>query len=85
MSILKNVIIGLDQTVNCLIRLDGEWGSPDETLSARAWRVRAAHPAWAKWIDRFFFWETSHCEASWQSELLRAHLPKGYRSGSGAK
>jgi hypothetical protein len=43
MKILRNVLIGIDQTVNCLFRLNGEWGQPDETLSARAWRVRGTH------------------------------------------
>lgn len=40
MSIFKNFLIGLNQTLNCLIRLDGEYGTPDEMLSARAWRLR---------------------------------------------
>jgi hypothetical protein len=83
MSVLKNILIGLDQAMNCCFRLDGEWGAPDETLSARAWRVREKHPKWAQWIDRVFFWDVkngqSHCEQAYRSELLRAHLPKGYR------
>jgi hypothetical protein len=78
MSIFTNVMIGLDQTVNCLFRLDGEWGQPDETLSARAWRVREKHPKWAKWIDRIFFWQTEHCKTAFDNEAVRAHLPKEY-------
>jgi chloramphenicol 3-O-phosphotransferase len=77
-TVFKNVLIGLDQTLNCLFRLDGEWGQPDETLSARAWRVRDAHPGWARWIDRIFFWKPGHCRASYESEQQRRHLPASY-------
>jgi hypothetical protein len=87
MSVLKNAGIALDQLANTVIRIDGEWGTPDETLSARAHRVRAAHPAWARWIDRLFFWDSErrdgrivgHCELSFEAELQRAHLPDGYQ------
>ena len=82
MSVLSNVLISLDQTINCLCRIDGEWGQPDETLSARAWRVRERHPAWPIWIDRVFFWqkdgEKRHCQMSFESEVIRAHLPREY-------
>lgn len=44
MSILKNFLIGLNQSANTLIRLNGEYGTPDEMFSARAWRLRATHP-----------------------------------------
>ena len=79
MSVAGNVLIGIDQTLNCLVRLDGEWGQPDETLSARAWRVRQAHPGWHVWIDRLFLWEAGHCQASYESELERRQLPEAYR------
>jgi len=78
-AILINLLIALDQAANCLFRLDGEWGTPDETLSARAWRVRAAHPKWHRWIDRIFFWQPNHCETAYLNEQLRAHLPTAYR------
>jgi hypothetical protein len=81
-------LIALDQAVNTLIRIDGEWGTPDETLSARAHRVREKHPAWSLWIDRVFFRDREkretrivrHCELSYEAELRRAHLPKSYRA-----
>jgi hypothetical protein len=79
-SVLSNVLFGIDQIVNCLVRIDGEWGEPDETLSARAYRVREAHPRWQAWIDRLFFWEDGHCEDAWRNELLRAHFPKESRT-----
>lgn len=79
MSLLQNVLIGVDQTVNCLFRLDGEWGEPDETLSARAYRVREKHPAWARWIDRLFFWQPGHCKTAYENEWRRAQLPRHYQ------
>jgi hypothetical protein len=70
-----NVAIALDQLVNALCG-----GSPDETLSARCWRLRAGSPY--KYlrpvIDAIFFWQTSHCEASYQSEVMRSQLPGEY-------
>jgi hypothetical protein len=82
MSILKNILIATDQLVNCLIRIDGEWGTPDETLSARAWRIREAHSCWHVLIDRLFFWDSangkSHCQLSFEVELSRGHLPRVY-------
>ena len=78
MAVLKNLLIALDQAVNTLIRLDGEWGTPDESLSARAWRVRDTHPKLHRWIDRAFFWEEAHSRQSYESELYRRHLPREY-------
>jgi chloramphenicol 3-O-phosphotransferase len=83
MPVLKNLLIAADQAFNCLFRLDGGWGQPDETLSARAWRVRETHPAWARWIDRLFFWQRvdgkSHCQQAYDNEVIRAHLPTPYQ------
>ncbi|MDR1350905.1 MAG: hypothetical protein LBJ59_09070 [Zoogloeaceae bacterium] len=83
MSIFKNVLIGLDQTLNCLIRMDGEYGAPDETLSARVWRKREHYPKTRRFIDLLFFFDrvgdTRHCELSYTNEMLRRHLPKEYR------
>lgn len=69
---MKQVLIAIDQLANTLLG-----GFADETLSARLWRTQ--HPAY-KWVDRLFFWEPGHCYASYQSELLRSQLPKGYRT-----
>jgi hypothetical protein len=88
MTVLKNFLVALDQAVNTLIRIDGDWGTPDETLSARAHRVREKHPRWPLWIDRLFFWDVDpretrvarHCELSYEAELRRAHLPKSYHA-----
>ena len=78
MNIFKNVLIGLDQTVNCLIRLSDGWGFPDESLSARAWRLREQHPALQRWIDRIMFFDKDHCETSYLREMQRKQLPDVY-------
>jgi hypothetical protein len=83
MPVFKNLLIAFDQALNCLFRLDGEWGQPDETLSARAWRVRETHPAWHIWIDHLFFWQDGHCQQAWENEVIRAHLPPSYQRGPG--
>lgn len=78
MSVIKNVLIGLDQTLNCLIRLSDGWGMPDESLSARAWRLRAEHPSLHRWIDRLLWWDADHCETSYHGERQRKQLPAEY-------
>ena len=77
--IFRRVLIALDQTLNCCVKLSDGWGYPDETLSARAYRLREQHPWLIRWIDRVFFWEKHHCQASYGSELARAHFPDEYR------
>lgn len=78
---LINVLIALDQLINTLLG-----GSPDETLSARAYRGRYRRARWhIAWllIDALFFWEPCHCELAWRNELNRRHMPKDYqRKGS---
>lgn len=77
MSRLLNLAIALDQLVNVLAG-----GHPDETLSARAWRMRAHTRAWRRAyraINALFFWQADHCQAAYTSEWLRHHLPPEYR------
>ena len=72
---MKQILIAIDQLANTLIG-----GMADETLSARLWRLQ--HPA-HKFVDALFFWDREgpirHCELSYRAELLRQHLPVGYR------
>lgn len=72
---MKQVLIALDQLINALLV-----GMADETLSARLWRTQ--HPA-HRLVDALFFWDhegpVKHCELSHRAELLRQHLPAGYR------
>ena len=75
---LLNVAIAVDQTLNAL-----RGGSPDETLSAAAWRTEQK---W-RWLGRVFrplidllfaLFEKDHCRKSFESERNGRHLPKEY-------
>lgn len=80
----KQLLIAIDQVLNTLIG-----GLADETLSARAHRMRMKrHKYWgwtANAIDTLFFWQKdgqgqrNHCLASYLSELERRHLPHHYK------
>lgn len=80
---MKQQLIALDQFVNTLVWAEGEgFGKADETISARAWRLRNRNWRWGtarKVIDTLFFWDKNHCQTSFESELLRNHLPREYR------
>lgn len=77
MSYLLNLAIALDQCANTVLL-----GSPDETLSSRAYRSdrdekvfgRLFRPA----IDFVFFWQERHCFQSYQAELQRRQYPKHF-------
>ena len=74
-------LIAFDQTLNTLIWLPGDgFGMADETLSARAYRLRDQHPWLMRSIDLIFFWDDNHCEESYYMEILRHHLPNEYRT-----
>lgn len=79
MSVLKNLLIGLDQTLNTTIKLSDGWGEADEMLSARAWRLRYRHPNLRLWIDRLFFWDADHCQECYEIERTRKQLPAEYQ------
>lgn len=79
LKVFRNFLIAIDQAINCLIKLSDGWGKPDETLSARAYRLRYKHPWLIRSIDTIFFWDKDHCFESYLSELLRKHLPHSYR------
>lgn len=75
---LLNVAIAVDQTLNAL-----RGGSPDETLSAAAWRTEQK----GRWLGRVFrplidllfaLFEKDHCRKSFESERDGRHLPKEY-------
>lgn len=74
-------LIAFDQTVNTLVWLPGDgFGMADETLSARAYRLRREFPWLMKTIDFIFFWDKEHCRNSYISEVLRKHLPEVFSS-----
>lgn len=76
---MKNFLIALDQLVNTLVWIkDDGFGNADETLSARAYRLRSRSNAHI-WIDRLFWFEPDHCYDSFKSEILKRHLPNEYQ------
>jgi len=81
---MKQILIALDQLANTLI----PGGYADETLSARAHRMRVkGQPYWgwlARAINLLFFWQEDHCQGAWLEETRRSQLPDAYgRPGSG--
>lgn len=78
---MKQSLIALDQFANTLVWAAGEgFGLADETLSARAWRLRERR-VWGvarRLIDGLFFWEADHCADSFRVEQSRKHLPPDY-------
>jgi len=76
---LLNIGIAIDQLVNSALG-----GEPDETLSARAHRMRVkGHPYWgwtAKAINALFFWQQDHCLLAHQAEIRRYQFPPAYRA-----
>lgn len=79
---LLQLAIAFDQFCNVLLGMALEpkkehWG--DETLSARAYRERDSKPWLYKLINVLFFWQKDHCKESYESELMRNHLPKELR------
>ena len=79
---ILNVLIALDQFLFCLATLGHS--SPDETLSAAAWRWQKAGKLRGRvlcpLIDTLFLpFERDHCRTSFESEVNRLHLPKEYQ------
>lgn len=80
----KQFFVAIDQVLNTLIG-----GLADETLSARAHRMREKQQRVWGWtanaIDALFFWQKdehgqrNHCKGSYESEVQRRHLPDHYK------
>lgn len=82
MQRLLNLLIAIDQLLYVILTLGK--GSPDETLSAAAWRTeqsgkiigRLSRPV----IDFLALpFERQHCYKSYISEKNKQHLPEEYR------
>ena len=80
---LINFLIALDQLSYVVVTLGA--GSPDETLSAAAWRTEQD----GKLMGRFFRplidliarpLERDHCRTAYESEVQRKQLPSHYTS-----
>lgn len=79
---ILNVLIALDQFLFCFATLGHS--SPDETLSAAAWRWEQAGKLRGRvlcpLIDALFLpFERDHCETAYLSELRGLHLPPEYQ------
>ncbi|MCK2097653.1 hypothetical protein [Thauera aromatica] len=87
MQRLFHVLLAIDQCLFVLLTLGA--AHPDETASAAAWRLEQE----GRWSGRFFrpvidwtfahlpfgWAEEDHCRSSYESEMLRKHLPNQYR------
>ncbi|WP_424410087.1 DNA helicase UvrD [Pasteurella sp. PK-2025] len=75
-----NIAIAFDQLFNTFLS-----GSPDETLSSRAYRgaILAKKPK-KKWlwsykaINKIFFWQKDHCKQAYESEVKRRQYPSAF-------
>ena len=80
MSYLLNAAVAFDRFCNTVLA-----GSPDETLSARAYRTEQTGKIFGKFfrplIDALFllFLQRNHCKNAHAEEVKRRQLPKGYQ------
>ena len=79
---LLNVLIALDQLAWVIVTLGK--GSPDETISAAAWRMeqqgKIAGSVFRPLVDLLFRpIEKDHCYQAWLSEVQRSQLPSAYK------
>ncbi len=80
---ILNLLIALDQLAWVVLTLGK--GSPDETISAAAWRMeqqgKLAGRILRPLVDLLFRpLERDHCRKSFESERRGAHLPGYYRT-----
>ncbi len=72
---LLNILIAIDQLFNALLL-----GSPDETLSSRAYRAWLLDRIFGKifkpLIDVLFFFDKEHCYRAYMAEVRKKQLPK---------
>lgn len=79
MSYLLNAAVAFDRFCNAALN-----GSPDETLSARAWRTEQTGKIFGcifRPLIDVLFWvvQREHCKKAYQAELARKQLPQGYK------
>lgn len=80
---LLNTAIAIDQLMYVLVTLGA--GSPDETLSAAAWRTEQSGKIGGRIfrpvIDLLFLpVEREHCRKAYEAERLGQQLPTEYRT-----
>lgn len=73
-------LIAFDQLINTMVYIRGDgWGWSDESLSARAYRLRETNPYPYHFINTLFFWQDDHCKEAYKSEKNNKQLPMEYR------
>ena len=81
---MLNWLIAFDQLAFATLTLGHS--SPDETLSAAAWRWEQAGKLRGRvlrpLVDTLFWFDPKHCQTSFESEVNRLHLPPEYRKAS---
>ena len=81
-DVIIELLTAIDQLLNTLVWDDRDgWGKCDETLSARAYRLREHSTAWSRFhrvVDTLFFWQDEHCFQAYKSEVLARQLPAEY-------
>lgn len=78
---LRNILIAVDQLAWVVITLGA--GSPDETVSAAAWRMERQGKLAGRILRPLIDWlfrpiELDHCRSSYMAETARAQLPSFY-------
>lgn len=67
--------------MNTLVYVKGDgFGYADETLSARAYRLREESVLPYKLINALFFWQDDHCKQAYYSEVFNKQLPAEYQT-----
>lgn len=78
---MLNWLIAFDQLAFATLTLGHS--SPDETLSAAAWRWEQAGKLVGRvlrpLVDTLFWFDPDHCRMAYQSELRGLHLPPEYQ------
>ena len=78
---MTQILIAFDQMLNAFVYIKGDgFGFADETLSARAWRLREQSPYPYRIINGLFFWQENHCKEAYDSEVNNKQLPADYRT-----
>jgi hypothetical protein len=80
---MRQFLIAFDQLINTVIYIKGDgFGFADETLSARAWRLRTLSSFPYRFINALFFWQEDHCRQAYEAEHNNSQLPKEYRNAA---
>lgn len=78
MGYVLSLAVAIDQLANALLL-----GSPDETLSSRAYRADRDGKAFGRifrpMIDTLFFWQDQHCYDAYLAEVHRRQYPNSFR------